>query len=198
MPDVSATDDSGTPGPVPVAALLYSRPGEPHDAFLFLMKLVVGLAGVMALLDLFRAASSFWIQLSPTPFRGVGTGWNHGSWQAAVGLTSEAAIGVSAALVIAGAVQFLRRRAGARRLLLWGAVGLVGASVASLALSLMQYSILQSAGNDPRSAVILVGWRVRLVLGQMMPALLLLLTLPRPEVRRWLADVPSPGTLGEG
>src|SRR4051794_27591540 len=126
MPDVPATDDQPLSAPVPIVALPYSRSAEPRESFLFLMKLIVGLAGLMAALDLFRAASSFWIQFSPTPFRGVGTGWNHGSWQAAVGLTIESAVGVSAALVVAGAVQFLRRRGGARRLLLWGVVGSIG------------------------------------------------------------------------
>jgi hypothetical protein len=221
MPRVGPTDDQAKPaGPrpagaavetpgsanVPVATLAYSRAEEAREPFIFLMKLVVGLAGLTAALDLFRAASSFWIQYSPTPFKGVGTGWARGSVQALIGMTTEVLIGLSATLVVAGAVQFFRRRAVARRLLLavqffrrrvvarrlllWGAVASLVASVFSFAFSLATYSLMQSAGNELRSAMVLTVWRVRWLLGPMMPALLLLLVLPRPEVRRWLSGEP--------
>jgi hypothetical protein len=182
--------DPATPGPVPVVALPYSREEDPRESFVFLLKLVVGLAAGTAVLDLFRAASSFWIQFSPTPFKGVGTGWPRGSVQALIGMTTEVLIGLSAALVVAGAVQFFRRRGGARRLLLWGAIGSLAASVVSFAFSLISYSLMQSAGNELRSAMVLAVWRVRWVLGPMIPTLLLLLALARPEVRRWLEGEP--------
>jgi hypothetical protein len=187
MAGVNVTDDQAAPAvAVPVAALAYSPAEEPRESFLFLMKLVVAVVAFMSVLDLFRTASIFWIHFSPTPFKGVGTGWGRGSTEAVIGLATEAAVGVSATLLALGAVQFFRRRGGARRLLLWGAVASLAASVASFALSLLVVPLMRSAGNELRSAIVLTVWRVRWVLGPMMPTLLLLLALPRPEVRRWL------------
>src|SRR2546423_1375786 len=190
MTHPAASDDPDAPaatGPVrplaitPLAYPTSNDPGEP--VAVMLMEMVVSLAGVMAALDLFRAASSFWIQFSPTPFRGVGTSWGPGSRQMVIGLTLEAVIGASAAFVLAGAVQFFRRRRAAGRLLVWGASVSIGAAVASFAFSLVAFSVLQSAGYDTRSAIILAGWRVRWVLGPMVPPLLLLFSLHRPEIR---------------
>ena len=205
---------------IPVLRLGYSDPAVPGETLaVALMKTIVAMAAAVAAMDLVRAASVFWIQFSPTPMRGVGTGWQPGTWPFVAGLGLEGVLFVASVPTVAGAVQFFRRRplartlllwgaagslaasvstvAGAvqffrrrplaRNLLLWGATGSLAASVASFALSLVTYSLTKASGYDMRSAFILAVWRVHWVLGPMVPLLLLLLTLIRPEIKRWLS-----------
>ena len=176
---------------IPVMRLGYSDPALPGEPLaIAMMKMIVALAASVAALDGVRAASAFWIQFSPTPFRGVGTGWQPGTWSMVAGLGLESVLGLASGSTIAGAVQFFRQGPAARRLLLWGAAGSLTASIASFVLSLATYSLLQASGHDVRSAFILAVWRVRWVLGPMVPLLLLLLTLIRPETKRWLSREP--------
>jgi hypothetical protein len=173
--------------PTAVAPLPYSAAAE-EAVGVVLLKAVVLLAAVMAALGVLRAATAFWIQFSPTAFRGVGTGWTRGTWQAVFGLALEAVFGAFNAMIVFGAAAYFRRRRPARFLLLWGAAGVVTTAAASFTLSLITYDLLQSAGNDLRSAIVLSAWRVNWFLGPLTPALLLLLALTRRDVKRWLAD----------
>ena len=173
---------------IPVLRLGYSDPAVPGETLaVALMKTIVAMAAAVAAMDLVRAASVFWIQFSPTPMRGVGTGWQPGTWALMAGLALEGILCLASVSTVAGAVQFFRRRPLARNLLLWGATGSLAASVASFALSLVTYSLMKASGYDMRSAFILAVWRVHWVLGPMVPLLLLLLTLIRPEIKRWLS-----------
>jgi hypothetical protein len=162
---------------IPVLRLGYSDPAVPGETLaVALMKTIVAMAAAVAAMDLVRAASVFWIQFSPTPMRGVGTGWQPGTWALVAGLALEGILCLASVSIVAGAVQFFRRRPRARNLLLWGAAG-----------SLVTYSLTKASGYDMRSAFILAVWRVRWVLGPMVPLLLLFLTLIRPEIKRWLS-----------
>src|SRR5687768_12561242 len=172
--------------PGPVAALPYSTDAGESVAAVAMKGLVVA-AAVLSGFGVLGAASLLWIHFSPTRFQGVGTGWQPGSWQAALGVGMRVLGGAAHAAVIGGAVAYLQRSPAARRLLWWGGAVAVVVELASFAVTMISFPLLSMSGGEVRSAIVMTVWRVQWMVGPLVPHVLLLLLLGRADVRRWLA-----------
>ena len=184
--------ETETPAPlarpvrVPVDPLPYSTDIDEPVARVA-MRYVVVLAAVVAALGVVLSVYAVWIELNPKAFTGVGSSWPSNSSLSKLGLAADLCSGVANLCILGGSAAFFRGWRGARPLLLWGAAGAVASRGVTFVMAITVFPVLNTAGYDIKSAVVLMALRVNWSVAPLEGPALLLLLMTRREVKRWMA-----------
>jgi hypothetical protein len=184
MTTLTSDTQSGAVTPIPVAPLAYA---DPHERWPAEIRLLVGVAIVVSVINLLGSASELWMLLSPAGFRTIGTNladpsarWTE--WPAFVARVA------AAALIVVGGAQFLGRRPRGRNLLLAGAALEVIVQLLAAVLSI-RYRVRAFTSIPAADQIVFSLWQINWIGQRIVLPLLLIVLLTRPHIRTRFAQL---------